>query len=199
MNAEISPEKIKRKVYISFFQDGLWDIVLGLFLLSWGCAIAFDLGWLPGTAFVAIFFVVSGLKQKVTYPRLGYFRPVGQRRQMLKLAIAGVIVLLLGIMVFLIIFTGGMPQLLHDYFELLFGMMLALVVLLIGLWWKIIRWCAYAGLMFIAAACNQWLGLSFQKSFLLPGAVICICGAIMLVRFLNTNSIISDKGPDEIS
>ena len=61
------PKKIQRKVYVTYFQDGLWDVVLGLFLLGWGFAILFDFSWLPSGTFIAFFFLALGLKQKITY------------------------------------------------------------------------------------------------------------------------------------
>ena len=184
MTLETDPKKIQRKVYMTFFEDGLWDVVLGLFLLAWGFAILFDLGWLPGVSFVVFFYLALGLKQKMTYPRIGYAKPAEARKQRSRVVVAGGVTLLLGIMVFLLVVTGGMPQFLRDYFELLFGTMLAIVVGLVGYWWGIIRWYYYAGLVFVFAAFNQWLGLSFELSFIIPGGLILFCGLISFVRFL---------------
>ena len=72
MRPDIEPKQLKHKVHITYFQDGLWDIVLGLFLLGWGLAVGFDMGWLPGATFVAFFWIALGLKQKVTYPQPRY-------------------------------------------------------------------------------------------------------------------------------
>ena len=185
---------IQKKVYMSYFQDGLWDAVLGLFLLGWGFAILFDLGWLPGTTFLAFFWIALGLKQKITYPRIGYARPAEHRKQKSRIIIAGPVTLLLGIMVFLMVVTGGMPQFLRDYFELLFGAMLTIVIGLIGYWWGIVRWYIYAGLVFILAVFNQWLGLSFELSFVLPGGVILLYGLIIFVRFIRKYPPVSAEG-----
>jgi hypothetical protein len=169
---------------MTFFEDGLWDVVLGLFLLAWGFAILFDLGWLPAVAFIVSFYLALGLKKRITYPRTGYARPAEQRKQRSRAVIAGVTTSLLGVMVLVLVITGGMPQFLRDYFELLFGTMLAIVVGLVGYWWGIVRWYYYAGLVFVFAAVNQWLGLSFDLSFIIPGAVILLCGLLIFVRFL---------------
>ena len=196
MRPETDPKKIQRKVYMSYFQDGLWDVVLGLFLLSWGFAILFGLGWLPSVTFVSFFLIALGLKQKITYPRIGFSKPIEQRRQMSRFVIAGAVTLLLGIMVFLIVVTGGMPQLLHDYFELLFGTMLAIVIGLIGYWWGIIRWYSYAGLVFVLATFNQWLGLSFELSFIIPGGMVLLYGLIIFFRFLRKYHRVSTEDFD---
>jgi len=191
MTLETDPKKIRRKVYMTLFEDGLWDVVLGLFLLAWGFAILFDLGWLPGVGFVVFFYLALGLKQKITYPRIGYARPAEGRKQRSRAVIAGGVALLLGVMVFLLVVTGRMPQFLRDYFELLFGTMLAIAVGLVGYWWGIIRWYCYAGLVFVFAAFNHWLGLSFELSFVIPGGVILFYGVIVFVRFLRKYPTVS--------
>jgi hypothetical protein len=184
MTLETDPKKIQRKVYMTFFEDGLWDVVLGLFLLAWGFAISFDLGWLPGVGFIVFFYLALGLKQKITYPRTGYARPAEARKQRSRAVIAGGVIVLLGIMVFLLVVTGRTPQFLRDYFELLFGTMLAIIVGLVGYWWRIVRWYYHAALVFVFAAFNHWLGLSFELSFVIPGGVILLCGLSIFVRFL---------------
>jgi len=196
MKPEIDTKKIQRKVYLTYFQDGLWDVVLGLFLLGWGFTVWFDLPWIPGATFVAFFWLALGLKQKSTYPRIGYANPIEHRKKLSRVVIAGAVILLLGVMVFLLVATGGMPQFLRDYFELLFGTILAIVIGLIGCWWGILRWYGYAGLVFALAAFNQWLGLSFELSFIIPGGVVLLYGLIIFVRFLRKYPKVSSEGFD---
>lgn len=191
MRQDIDTRKIRHKVYMSYFQDGLWDIVLGLFLIGWGLAVMLDIGWLPGVSFVTFFWLALGLKQKITYPRIGYSKPAGQRKQMSRIIIAGVVTLLLGVMLFLLAVTGGTPQFLNDYFELLFGTMLAIIIGLIAYWWGIARWYVFAGLVFTLAAINQWSELSFELSFFIPGGIVLACGTFVLFRFLRDNPRVS--------
>ena len=54
MRPETDPKKIKRKVYMSFFQDGLWDIFLGVFLLGWGFTVWFDIPLLQTAVFIGL-------------------------------------------------------------------------------------------------------------------------------------------------
>jgi len=65
---------IERKVYMSFFEDGVWDIFLGLFILGWGLSILTKAAYLPGVSFIGIYFVMWGIKKWLTYPRIGYVR-----------------------------------------------------------------------------------------------------------------------------
>jgi len=197
MIPETDPKKIQRKVYMTFFQDGLWDIVLGLFLLGWGFAVLYDLGWMPGATFVGFFWIALGLKQKITYPRIGYAKSAERRKQMSRIVIAGAVTLLLGIMVFLITITSGMPQFLQNYFEFLFGSMIAIAIALIAYWWRIYRWYLYAGMVFLFFVFNQWSDLSFSLSFIMPGGIFTLCGLNILYRFLRKYPMISEENINE--
>ena len=196
MGPEFNIQKIKHKVYMTYFQDGLWDIFLGLFLLGWGFTVWFDLPWLPGAIFVAFFWSALGLKQKLTYPRIGYARPAEHRSRTLKIAVAGVVVLL-AVVVILPVISRGDLQFVHNYFELLFNTILAIAFALIGYWWRVNRWYAYAALVFIFATFNQWLGLSFQMSFIVPGAIALLYGVIILAGFLRKYPVVLEEGIDE--
>jgi hypothetical protein len=196
MRPETDPKKIKRKVYMSFFQDGLWDIFLGFFLLGWGLTVWIDLPWLPGAIFVGFFWLVLGLKKMITYPRIGHATPTEQRSRTLKIAIAGVVVLI-AVIVLLPVVARGEVQFLRNYFEFLFGSMIAIAVALIAYWWRIYRWYLYAGMVFLFFVFNQWSELSFSLSFIMPGGVITLSGLNILYRFLHRYPVVSQESKYE--
>jgi len=86
-----------------------------------------------------------------------------------------------------------MPGFLYDYFELLFGCMLAAAIGLIAYWWCIVRWYVYAGLVLTSAVANQWLGLTFTASFIIPGVIILGCGIVILRGFLRDYPVIKEE------
>ena len=196
MRPETDPKTIKRKVYMSFFQDGLWDMFLGLFLLGWGFAVRLDFLWLPGAIFVGFFWLVLGLKKKITYPRIGHATPTEQRNRTLRIAIAGVVVLV-AVIVLLPVVARGEVQFLRNYFEFLFGSMIAIAVALIGYWWRIYGWYLYAGMVFLFFVFHQWSDLSFSLSFIMSGGLITLCGLTILYRFLRKYPVISEEDIDE--
>ena len=51
-------QTIKKKVYLSYFEDGLWDLLLGTYLVGWGISLAYDLVALTGGIWVAMYFIV---------------------------------------------------------------------------------------------------------------------------------------------
>ena len=68
MVSDVNLKEIQRKVYMSFFQDGLWDVFLGLFILGWGVSILTEAVYLPGILFTGIYFAIWGVKKRITYP-----------------------------------------------------------------------------------------------------------------------------------
>jgi hypothetical protein len=132
------------------------------------------------------------LKRKITYPRIGYARPAEHRSRAVKIIIAGIVVLV-AVIVLLPVINGSQLQNLHYYFEFIFNTLLAIAVALIAFWWAVVRWYAYAVLVFILAAFNQWLGLSFQMSFIIPGCLVLLCGIVILIRFLHKYPVVPEE------
>jgi len=181
-------KQIQRKVYISYFQDGLWDILLGVFLIGWGLMIMFDFVAVMGGIWVAIYFLVLGLKRWLTYPRAGYIKIPEARRQQMKMIILGAVLFLLGFMVFLITSTSNRPEWFSEYFMFIFGTMFSVITVILAYWWKVSRWYAYAGLIFISFCTHQWLNAPLNLSFMVPGGIIMLFGLYLLVLFLRKYS-----------
>lgn len=186
MVRDVSLKEIQRKVYMSFFQDGLWDILLGLFMLGWGLAILTDLAFLPGVTFIGLYFAVWGVKKRLTYPRIGYarFSATSRRRITAKFTIGGVAVLLVGVMVAALWGIGARPQWLADYFPLIFNGMLAAIVCFIAYWARVNRFYLYAALVFLGAVFHLWLGVRWEFGFIGAGGIIVLIGLVILITFL---------------
>ena len=182
--AEVKLKEIKRKVYMSYFQDGLWDILLGVFLVGWGLIIQFDIAALGGALVMTFYFIILALKKWLTYPRAGYVKIAEERRQKIKMTLLGAVIFGLGSLVFLLFLPGEPPSWLSDYFIILFGCMIALITSLLAYWWSVLWWYSYAVLVVIGAAFHQWLNTPLAPSFIIPGAVIMLSGLLLLIRFL---------------
>ena len=186
MVEDISLKEIQRKVYMTFFQDGLWDIFLGLFILGWGLAILTDLAYLPGVTFIGLYFAIWGVKKRLTYPRIGYarFSETSRRRITTKFIILGVAVLLVGVMVAVLWGTRTRPQWLADYFPLIFNGILAAIVCFVAYWARVKRFYGYAVLIFLGAVFHLWLGIEWEFGFIGAGGIILLTGLGVLIIFL---------------
>ena len=186
MVSDINLKEIQRKVYMSFFQDGLWDIFLGLFILGWGLAILTEAAYLPAISFTGLYFVIWGIKKWVTYPRIGYvrFSATSRRRITARFVILGTVVLLLGVMAAVLWGIGTRPQWLADYFPLIFNGMLAAVVCFVAYWARVTRFYLHAALIFLGAVLHLWLGTRWDFGFIGSGVIIVLIGLGILISFL---------------
>jgi len=186
MIEDINLKEIQRKVYMTFFQDGLWDIFLGLFILGWGLTILTEAPYLPGVFFIGIYFTVWGIKKWLTYPRIGYvrFSATSRRRITARFLILLTVVLLLGIIAGLVWGIGTRPQWLADYFPLIFNGMLAAIVCLVAYWARVNRFYLHAALIFLGAVFHLWLGIRWEFGFIGAGGIIILIGLGILIIFL---------------
>ena len=184
MTTDKDLKQIQRKIYLSFFQDGLWDILLGFFLLGWGVGILTEMTALIGAWVVTAYFGVWGVKRWLTYPRVGVAVVPQAKKTTARLLIMGIVVLLLGVMAFVLVSAATTPDWLGKFFIFIFGAIIAAVVCMIGLWWNISRWYVYAALILAGAASHQWLGVPLEYGFITPGAIILLSGLFILLKFL---------------
>jgi hypothetical protein len=169
---------------MSYFQDGLWDILLGIYLLGWGFSIWRDMVAVMGGLWVGIYFLVLGLKRILVYPRAGYIKLSEARKQQMRMVILGSVLFLLGLVVMTAFAINSRPQWLNDYFLFMLITMFAGVIAVLGYWWRVTRWYIYATITFLGAAAQQWLGLPEELGFFIPGGIIGLFGVWLLIRFL---------------
>ncbi len=186
MAKDVNLKEIQRNVYMSFFQDGLWDIFLGLFILGWGLAILTGGTYLPGVLFASLYFSAWGVKKWLTYPRIGYvrFSETSRRRITARFVILGVVVLLIGVMAAVLWGIGTRPRWLADYFPLVFNGMLAAIVCFVACWARASRFYVHATLIFLGAVFHVWLGIRWEFGFLGAGGIIVLIGVAILIVFL---------------
>lgn len=99
MNERINLKELERRAWTSYFQDGLWDIFLGLLLLNFGIAPLFEaithlpylVSYLSIIAVAELIFL--GGKKYITIPRIGrvtfdHSRQIKRRRVAIVLGIS---------------------------------------------------------------------------------------------------------------
>jgi len=191
-------QTIQRNVYMTFFEDGVWDIFLGLFVLGWGLSILTEGSYLPGVVFVCLYFIVWGIKKRMTYPRIGYvrFSSTSRRRIKARFVILLTVVLLLGLLAGVLFGIGSRPQWLVDYFPLIFNGMLAAIVCFVAYWARVDRFYLYAALVFLGGVLHKWPGIPWEFGFISAGGIITSIGLGFLIRFLRKYPKIAQEGQD---
>ncbi|MFX1600031.1 MAG: hypothetical protein ACFFB6_05490 [Promethearchaeota archaeon] len=124
MSEDIDLKTLEKRAYRSTFDDGIWDLFIGLIILSLGLAPLFSLVtnlpefWnsiIPALIINTIAFLIFYLGKKyITIPRIGYvkFGPKRKSKQ-LKLKVFLLSVFIINVVLFILPFTG-----LIDYIQI---------------------------------------------------------------------------------
>ena len=115
------------------------------------------------------------------------------------IAIAGTF--LLGAVLFVLVWTGGLPQWLdtwlRDYFLLALAVLVAALIAIGAYLMRVARFYAYAVLMFAAFALGQWLNTSAGLPVTVAAGAILLCGLVVLMRFLRKYPLPKEEQPDD--
>jgi hypothetical protein len=178
-------EGIERKTYISYHQDGLMDIVVGLFILAFGLEMLVETGfavYMP-IALIALFWLG---KRKLTYPRMGFVRFSPERTKMKKTVavMKGALLLILLAALAAFLALPGSQDYFRQYAFLIFGVLGASIMSLAAFRFEYRRLYAYAALTLITFLTGRMLDLRHALYIVPLGAVVLICGLWMLIRFM---------------
>ena len=82
INKEPNLREIEKKAYMAYHQDGLLDIVVGVYVLGFGLGIFMDVIWdfsfgmgiIPAILIAVILPIWIAAKRKITMPRIGFVK-----------------------------------------------------------------------------------------------------------------------------
>jgi hypothetical protein len=209
MTEKINLKKIERKAYTSYHQDGLIDIFLGFFILTFGIMMFSDMPWLAAIFSFTSISLYAAAKKIFTVPRIGYVKFVPSKiKRMWTMAIIALSVLaLLGAFAFMeTSIENSMPSwviLLAEYFPLVVGAIGAVVFSLVAYGFRIYRLYVYGILTITLFAVPHFLiSFPFPYSVVLLGILILFSGAVLMFRFIrkyplpatrSTGDMLNDK------
>ena len=202
MSQNINLKELERKAWTSYFQDGLWDICLGLLLLAIAIsALLSDVGFSESLG-MAIFIGVEVLamlvlwagKRFITLPRMGRVRFGPKRKTKLNwVRVVLFISVLVGAGVFLVTsaMRGNRPGWLNAaFFAPAVWVVNALVVFSLGAYFLDFNRLYLIGVLYALPVPLDILFHKFASMDLtffaigVPAIVILIVGLVILVRFL---------------
>lgn len=199
MTNNIDLKQVERKVFASYFHDGMWDLYGGFVLLGFGLTMLTDLDYLI-IAFVAMAMVPLLIKKRIVIPRLGIVKFSQERQDKNKKSIlAATITLtltaLLGMGFFILFTSKTMPHWLeiwmHEHFLIFFGGMIAVLVLIAAFLVSVKRFYLYAVLVFIAFFLASTLRPEDMEGIpiTVAGGLVLLSGVVILIRFLRHNPL----------
>jgi hypothetical protein len=190
MSYELNMKEIERQVYLSYSEDGLVDIAIGVVITAWGLMLTQEPSGLIGLLGLLGMGVWYFGKRLITIPRIGVIEPSPKMER--KLSNLAIFLVVLGLVVFAGILlsraAGGLV--ISDYSLAILGLVLAAGVALVAYLLNAARIYLYAVILFASFAGGEILAKSvttfdaFALSVILGGALILLSGIIVLVRFM---------------
>ncbi|MCA9881957.1 MAG: hypothetical protein KC708_03260 [Anaerolineae bacterium] len=185
-----STQGLERRLYATYHQDGILDLLIGLAILLWPAALVLDQFWIVGmTALIMSFYIP--LKNSLSIPRMGYIRFESKEVQSRQLRIT----LLIGMVAFagaivLYIFLGDVPTdivaAVRENIILIFGTVFGLVFVGLGHFLNNSRFYLYAVLATIMIWTSHFLHIRLDAVLLLLGVSITAIGSYILIQFLRS-------------
>ncbi len=196
MNTKTGLREVERRTYMSYHQDGLLDIFVGVFILSFGFGILlmtvteFSTWFVIPAIFPAIMVPIwVSAKKQITMPRIGYvkFRIAGANRLMavfLGLMVAG-----LGVfMVFSFSSSQAWALTLRNLIVsngmIIIGISAAAISSLFAYTMGLKRLYAYGILTLVLFLAGHFITIPFGYFLLTIGLVIIINGFVLLTQFI---------------
>ncbi|MBI9047310.1 MAG: hypothetical protein JEZ06_22675 [Anaerolineaceae bacterium] len=190
-------KQLERNIFISYHQDGLVDIFVGLVMLT------FSLGMLWGFAAFSGAIVVLGtpiwmlMKRKITIPRIGFVRFSNKRTKPLAAF------LVIGLLVLFFFFVlgffsasvaeSGFFNLIEQHYMIMIAMIFAIPFFFLGSFLGIPRMYVYC----VATIMLVTLGSISQMTDWLPllsaGTLVFTWGLITMIRFIKNNPVINTE------
>jgi len=192
MKPELTLEQMERGAWLRIFEDGIWDIALGLLLVAFGLSVITGMTAAVMGSVVIGLASVAGVKKAITEPRIGRVRFRGRRGRRLgnvtwllaALSIAGVLVFLF------ITWTaqGAAPVwalAIRDHFLIVIALIWGGAVAFGGWLLNLPRFYMH-GLIISSALTGSDLadGYSLGVALLACGGLIVLFGLVLLIRFV---------------
>lgn len=193
MKDRASLREIEKRVWLRTFEHGLWDLAIGLILLSFGAAILTEFYWLS-PIWVAV--AVPGMRdvaRRVIVPRIGHATFRGRRKRSLTrihVILAALVILGAGMFAFTGFATrNAAPQWMswvRTHFVIVIGLIWGGALAVAGWAVDLSRLCAYGILLFAAlvAVDLSTTGYHLGHVLIAVGGLIALVGIALFARFV---------------
>ncbi|MFX1300351.1 MAG: hypothetical protein ACFFAL_00065 [Promethearchaeota archaeon] len=181
---------LERKAYLTYHQDGIVDIFIGLAIITFGVLF---LPWFiesSGSAFAVIFILWIGsyasVKRAITVPRIGYVE-FKTRRQSRVIALA-LLLVVINVILFLIttldLLAPELRTFLNTYGVTLIAFIVGGLFILCGYLVEIQRFIGYGVVALVVFLINQFFPMHLSIPIVVLGVVIAAFGFVLLYQFL---------------
>ena len=198
MTQKNSLREIEKKTYMSYHQDGLLDIFIGIYVLLFGIGILlltmtdFSTWFIIPAIFPAIMIPIwLSAKKRITMPRIGYVKfGVRGANKMMALFLG---LMVAGLGVFMVFGLGasmgeGWALILRDFFisnsMIIIGIGALTISSLFAYTMGLKRLYGYGLLIFVLFFTGYFITIPFEYLLVTIGFVIVVSGFVLLMRFI---------------
>ncbi len=189
MSKKINLQQIRQKVYTSYHEDGIIDILLALFITSFAVWMTLDMIWLAGGFVIFGASIYAAAKRIFTVPRIGFVKFRQQRTIFAIGVVLGLMMLssVLGLVAFMQFEGGGTPAWLSlaiEYHMPLIGVSVGALFYLAGYTFRTKRMYGYALLTLAMFTIGHFIYYPLYYYVITLGTVILFSGLFMLISFV---------------
>ena len=181
---------LERTIFGTLFIDGLVDLGIGLWLVTWSVLIQWGWAALGGVVPALLIPIWYRLRERWVEPRIGTVRFRSRARSKRLAWVIGGLALALLFGIFLAKTRGSLPPAFEDAISaqshMLLGGTIALLLVLLAAVFGVGRLAIYAALLVLLFALGHEIGLPFPWSMAAAGTLILLCGIVVLVGFART-------------
>jgi hypothetical protein len=201
MGERIDLDEIERRAYLSYHEDGLIDIVLGIGLFIASLWAYVEMIYLMGGMIVSLTPMYMGMKKKYTFPRIGEVtfstnRTRRSQNSMTFLVIMNVIGVL-GALVFWMAFSGDTrPQwmlLMIDNFPVVLGIAGGVIWAVVGYITDLTRFYRYSAATLVVIGSANFISTPFIAHMLLLSVIVLVSGYMQLRSFMNKYPLVQES------
>jgi len=224
MNADIDLKQIEKKAWTTYFQDGLWDIFIGLFIMGGGLLLLMNILCPPsgGVSVSGLLYLGSNLifglgvlcviacKRCITTPRIGRakFSSARLRKQKFIVLVIAVLFFLYSpaFLIMISVFINSTV-----IFEVSLGMYVLQIIAIFAMGYFLDVWRFYLYGFLLAVAQLPFAGNIYTNSFsdtaraansallIVLGSPALIIGLVLLIRFIRKYPKIAATSQDRRS
>jgi len=194
-------KEIEREVYQSFHQDGLLDILTGIFILTLSISMS-DQNFIPSFVLVSLMSMSItffwGIKKSIVYPRLGYVSFSPERRAREKIKLVALITLWVVPLIVVIVIKRGFPPSRYAVWlnehEVFYGQIFTPTFVSVGAVLSgVRRLYIYAVLTLLVFVATYLLNIPTHLYSIPLGIAVVISGTVVLIRFLRKYPKIAEE------
>jgi hypothetical protein len=201
MGERINLDEIERRAYLSYHEDGLIDIVLGIGLFIASLWAYVEMIWLMGGMIASLTPMYMGMKKKYTFPRIGEVtfskdRTRRSQNSMTFLVVMNVIGVVLGF-VFWMAFSGDTrPQwilLMIDNVPAVLGIAGGVIWAVVGYITDLTRFYRYSAATLVLIGSANFSSTPFIAHMLLLSVVVLVSGFLQFQSFKGKYPILEEN------